>query len=540
MAGCKELSPYSLDAELNADSSKENCFVLDVGHDKDGDCVSSAVQVAEVVEDFRFNAIDTSSPITKLYIVGEWHPVLCKGKGRATEKDVHVEYEDSKYSKLEKEHRAAGEAIAKLVEHMPALKELTWISGLPFMPVVWEKLPTSLTKLVLDLGQPMKVHHDVQHEKVIEYNSYITANEMKPLACQTQLKELRLLRIQDSMQSVVWETIFRNKSEDNMRVADLQMAAAPLVRTKHWHKAEDVVGLTVPKGDFKEKEYKGIEGKGQLHYSFGTGEYLDDFCMRKARLAAALDESIPLPLWSLKLDGFVVDYLPFEHELSRIVLLTCGPNCIDSGLRAPKTPRSPLNKWSKIVNNAVSHCLIQWPNWTGVFDDRGDQRDAEGDIVPQEVGLSTPALDMLFSPVRLTKESLQIKELRDALDAFKAQEEESPMSLGTSLGVGPSTSVASTRGSDLHGSDLLTPVGEQADRSSPKSSEFDTSSPCGASLILVDSTTTVESVLSNDSGFDEATPVDVDGVADDVSKHAADGLKHEVRRSMEQLSGSSF
>ncbi|CAA9965261.1 hypothetical protein PTMSG1_08620 [Pyrenophora teres f. maculata] len=535
MAVCKELVAYSLNAELEADRSDENCFILDVGCDKDGDCVSSAAHVAEIVEHFRFKADGTPSPITKLYIVGEWNPILSKGKGRAVdEKDVYVEYNDSKYLNLEKEHREAGDAIAKLVEQMPALKELTWISGLPFMPVIWEKLPTSLTKLVLDLGQPVKVHHDVQHDQVIEYNSYIASNEMKPLVQYTQLKELRLLRMQDSMQSLVWETIFRNTSENGMRVVDLQMAAAPLVRSKHWHTAEDVVGLTVPKADSKEKEYKGIEGKGLLHYCFGTGEYLDDFCMRKARIAAGLDETIPLPLWALKLDGFVVDYLPFEHELSRIVLLTCGSNCIDSGLRAPKTPRTPLNKWSKIVNNAASHCLIQWPNWTGVFDGQGDQRGTDGDVVSQEIGLSTPAADMPFSPVRLTKESLQMKELGDALDAAKARDEDtkSLMGLGASLKMSHSTSVASTRGSDLHGSDLPTPVGEQADRSSPKLSELDESSACGASLILINSATTVQSVISNDSSFDEVTSMDFDSVTDDVSTQASSskpttgGFKH--------------
>jgi hypothetical protein len=43
--------------------------------------------------------------------------------------------------------------------------------------------------------------------------------------------------------------------------------------------------------------YRGIEGKGVLHYSFGTGEYLDDFSMRKGRIAAGLEEAKPLPLW---------------------------------------------------------------------------------------------------------------------------------------------------------------------------------------------------------------------------------------------------
>ena len=43
-------------------------------------------------------------------------------------------------------------------------------------------------------------------------------------------------------------------------------------------------------------QLRGTEGKGILHYSFGTGEYLDDFCMRKARIASGSDEAKPLPL----------------------------------------------------------------------------------------------------------------------------------------------------------------------------------------------------------------------------------------------------
>jgi len=34
-----------------------------------------------------------------------------------------------------------------------------------------------------------------------------------------------------------------------------------------------------------------------LHYAFGTGEYLDDFSMRKGRIAAGLEEARPLSLW---------------------------------------------------------------------------------------------------------------------------------------------------------------------------------------------------------------------------------------------------
>jgi len=101
--------------------------------------------------------------------------------------------------------------------------------------------------------------------------------------------------------------------------------------------------------------------------------------------------------------------------------LTCGDNCIDSGLRAPKTGRAPQNKWSKAVNNAASHCLIKWPNWTGIFDDQGDQRNKLGLVIPHDMVLSTP-LDE-FSPnsptVPLTQESLRMQELGEALRGVK-------------------------------------------------------------------------------------------------------------------------
>jgi hypothetical protein len=275
---------------------------------------------------------------------------------------------------------------------------------------VWEKLPTTLTKLVLDLGEPVRLDQDGE----FLHKSYITLSEMKPLLEQVKLKELRLFRVRDSLQPLVWETVFRNISDSGMRVLDLQMAAAPIVRSEQWKKANDVAGLTVPTEECEEKQYKGMDGKGILHYSIGTGEYLDGFCIRKARIASGLDEATPLPLWCLKLDGMVIDHLPFEHELSRVVLLTCGEKCIDSGLRAPKTSKAH-NNWSKAVNNATSHCLIQWPNWTGIFDDHGDQRNKLGVVIPYDMALSTPLDD--FSPsIPLTEKSLNLKALDDALE----------------------------------------------------------------------------------------------------------------------------
>jgi len=42
---------------------------------------------------------------------------------------------------------------------------------------------------------------------------------------------------------------------------------------------------------------RGLDGKGILDYNYGTGEYIDDYCIRKARIASGIDDTKPLPLW---------------------------------------------------------------------------------------------------------------------------------------------------------------------------------------------------------------------------------------------------
>jgi hypothetical protein len=279
------------------------------------------------------------------------------------------------------------------------------------MAAIWDGLPISLTKLVLDLGEPVRLEEDGP----TLHKSYITHDEMRPLRKLVKLRELRFFRVHESFQPTIWETVFRNTSTGGMRVLDIQMARAPIIRSEEWRKAEDVTGLNFPLKGSEDEQYKGKDGKGVLHYAIGTGEYLDDFAIRKGCIAAGLHGATPIRLWCLKLDGFVVDQLPFEHELSRIVLLTCGEKCIDSGLRAPKTKKT-FNTWSRFVNNAPSHCLIQWLNWTGIFDDNGIQRSKLGFSIPQDMPVSTSVDDLSPSPVLpLTKDLLDMKDLDDIL-----------------------------------------------------------------------------------------------------------------------------
>ena len=67
------------------------------------------------------------------------------------------------------------------------------------MSSVLEKLPSSLSKLILDLGQPIHLHQNGDEL----YKSYITPIEMKALQQQTELTELRLFRMHYSLQSII-------------------------------------------------------------------------------------------------------------------------------------------------------------------------------------------------------------------------------------------------------------------------------------------------------------------------------------------------
>jgi hypothetical protein len=91
--------------------------------------------------------------------------------------------------------------------------------------------------------------------------------------------------------------------------------------------------------------------------------------MRKARIASRRSSS-PL-LHTLHLNGFVIDHLPFQQELSDLSVLVCGDKCVDAGLRAPRS---------------AAGCTIQWPAWTGVFDAEGEMVNGTDANIPTTDG----------------------------------------------------------------------------------------------------------------------------------------------------------
>lgn len=167
----------------------------------------------------------------------------------------------------------------------------------------------------------------------------------------------------------------------------------------------------------------------------------------------------------------------------------------------------------------------------------------QGDVVSQEAGLSTPAEEYssVFSQMPLTKESLHMKDLGEALDGANKDDgyfAACPLSLPETGGK-PSLSVWSN--ASTCGSNITTPVVPPTAQSSPKMPAVPAAvetSPIGESLIPVDSATTADSVVSNDSSYDQVVPLDNDEAPNNSMSAAKNSFKHKIRRSWDWLSDS--
>lgn len=162
------------------------------------------------------------------------------------------------------------------------------------------------------------------------------------------------------------------------------------------------------------------------------------------------------------------------------------------------------------MNNAVTHCAISWPNWTGIFDEHGNQRGNYGQVVTPEVKVSTQIEDFpMLSSSSLTEISLQMKDSNIALDdACKGLVQYPSTTAASSRASRPlsTASNASTRGSEVprlkintgpQGSPLVLPI-DDSTGSSP-------ASPIGASLSVVDSNLSTNDLVSPISTY---SPVD--------------------------------
>lgn len=138
-----DLLPYSFDFEeaFDADSADENeCFILNIGEDESGTPTRSLERILEVMACSLENLPQDMKIYTKLYVFGTWvmayeedvwasHTYQISG-------DSHSDFAQSEaqreaYHRQRVEWSDAAEYMAKLIETMPLLKEVTYVYPLP-------------------------------------------------------------------------------------------------------------------------------------------------------------------------------------------------------------------------------------------------------------------------------------------------------------------------------------------------------------------------------------------------------------------------
>ncbi|OCK79707.1 hypothetical protein K432DRAFT_454492 [Lepidopterella palustris CBS 459.81] len=388
----RDFDPYG---ELECDSRIGSCICINTGKNELGMTVKDSAKETERNVIYLLEHPQMLTNATKLYVIGDWNTqielshiseemqnevsdpwtVVSKEYNHDGKGSTALTLQETRTEALEElEWTKAVQSIAKVIEKMENLLELTWCSDLPFLGLLWSAISPNLEKLRTNIGVPVRFDLEDFGRPV-----YIQQEEMEPLTNLTKLKELRIFQMMESFQSIIWETVWKNQSEDKMmEILDLRMCLEPIVRSDScrtdWIKAEKVEGV-MKLGEGEVLQYRGLDGKGVLHHAYGHGEYLDILAIRKARLTAGVEETTPyLPLMKLALDGFVVDGLPFEKELAPVSLLNCRNKCYDAGITPRKLPHNDP-QWPEF---AWGYFILVWPNWMGVYDSHGFELDENG------------------------------------------------------------------------------------------------------------------------------------------------------------------
>ncbi|KAJ5970030.1 hypothetical protein N7501_006278 [Penicillium viridicatum] len=177
-------------------------------------------------------------------------------------------------------------------------------------------------------------HHSPE-ETECEVQIKVTVPSEKALRPLSEFRNLRVLRLTgmfQSYQSIIWKAVWLNPQ---LTILDLEMAVALEIKEpgpRGWKPITD--GWVMNVKSFGSPVYYGENGDGEISSKIGYGEYLDKFCIEKARLlAGATGYPVPryLPVKRLTLAGFAVDGDAFGMWFRNLEEVHFKKDCIDCG-----------------------------------------------------------------------------------------------------------------------------------------------------------------------------------------------------------------
>ncbi|KAJ5212936.1 hypothetical protein N7449_000105 [Penicillium cf. viridicatum] len=164
--------------------------------------------------------------------------------------------------------------------------------------------------------------------------------QLRPLCEFRKLRVLRLTGMLKSYQRIIWQAVWLNPQ---LTTLELEMAVELDIKkpgARGWKPITD--GWVMNVKSFGAPVYYGEHGDGEISSKIGYGEYLDKFCIEKARLLAGVTGfPVPryLPVKHLTLTGFAVDGDAFGMWFRNLEEVHFKKNCIDCGFWLSRAQR---------------------------------------------------------------------------------------------------------------------------------------------------------------------------------------------------------
>ncbi|KAI2696304.1 hypothetical protein CBS147317_9236 [Penicillium roqueforti] len=171
--------------------------------------------------------------------------------------------------------------------------------------------------------------------------SVLTMDQVRPLTEFRNLRVLKLFGMMKSYQPAIWKTVWLNP---HLTTLELHMAVGleivEPVGPSGWEPIKK--GWVMNVKSHASPVYYG-QGDGEVSPKVGYGEYLDKYCIEKAKvLALATGFPVPtyLPVEHLTLSGFAVDGDPFGMWFRNLKEVHFKKDCIDCGFWLPRFQRN--------------------------------------------------------------------------------------------------------------------------------------------------------------------------------------------------------
>ncbi|CAI7596830.1 unnamed protein product [Penicillium glandicola] len=169
----------------------------------------------------------------------------------------------------------------------------------------------------------------------------LTLEQMRPLVEFRRLRVLKLTGMMRSYQPIIWQTVWVNPQ---LTTLELEMAVGPDIENPMGRSGWKAIkkGWVMNVRSYAPPVYYGNRGDGEICRKVGYGEYLDKYCIEKAKVLALFTGfPVPasLPVKHLTLTGFAVDGDAFGMWFRNLEEVHFKKDCIDCGFWLSRSQR---------------------------------------------------------------------------------------------------------------------------------------------------------------------------------------------------------